>query len=307
MPGPKTDINKKGLKLPVVVIIVGGSSSRLLSEHLAAEAGWELASVELKRFPDGESYVRVISPLEDKDVLIVSATFPDGNIIETLLLHDAVVRRKPASVKLLVPYYGYQRQDKLFKEGESVSAEVIAGVLDNRFDEIMTVDLHAEGVSKYIRNTKTRNFVASTQLARHFRNSGIDIVISPDGGLRAVEYAKLAAEELGIEYDYFLKERIDSTNVKLYPKKLDVKGKNVLIVDDIIATGGSMVAAMKRLKELGAKKIFAGCTHGLFTGNSLPRLKELAEEVISTDTIESDASRVSVAPLVSEHLFEVKR
>ncbi len=288
------------------MIIVSGSSSRLLSDHLAAEAGWELASSELRRFPDGESYVRVISPLEKKDVVIVSATFPDGNIIETLLLHDAVVRRKPNSVRLLVPYYGYQRQDKLFKEGESVSAEVIAGVLDNRFEEIMTVDLHAEGVSKYIRNTKTKNFIASPQIAKHFRRHRIDTVISPDGGLRAVEYAKLAAKELGCEYDYFLKERLDSTNVKLYPKKVDVKDKAVLIVDDIIATGGSMIAAIRRLKELGAKRIFAGCTHGLFTGNSLPKLKELADEVISTDTVETEASVVSVAPLVLEHLFELK-
>lgn len=289
------------------MIIVSGSSNRLLSEHLAAEAGWELSGCELRRFPDGESYVRILSPLQDKDVLIVSATFPDGNIIETLLLHDAVVRRKPSSVRLLVPYYGYQRQDKLFKEGESVSAEVIAGIIDNRFDEIMTVDLHAEGVARYIRNTKTKNFVASPRIARYFVKQNIDIVISPDGGLRAVEYAKLAAREIGSDYDYFLKERIDSANVKLYPKKVDVSGKKVLIVDDIIATGGSMLAAMARLKELGAKKIFAGCTHGLFTGNSLPRLRDLAEEVVSTDTIESDASAVSVAPLVSEHLFEMKK
>ncbi len=288
------------------VIVVRGSSSRLLSEHLAAEAGWELASTELKRFPDGESYVRVTSPLEKKDVLIVSATFPDSNIIETLLLHDAVVRRKPNSVRLLVPYYGYQRQDKLFKEGESVSAEVIAGILDNRFDEILTVDLHAEGVSKYIRNTKTKNFVASPQIAKYFRKRKIDTVISPDGGLRAVEYAKIAAKEIGCDYDYFLKERIDSTNVKLYPKKVDVKDKTVLIVDDIIATGGSMIAAMKRLKELGAKHIFAGCTHGLFTGNALPKLRELADEVISTDTIETEASAVSVAPLILEHLLELR-
>ena len=288
------------------VIVVRGSSSRLLSEHLAVEAGWELASTELKRFPDGESYVRVISPLEKKDVVIVSATFPDSNIIETLLLHDAVVRRKPNSVRLLVPYYGYQRQDKLFKEGESVSAEVIAGILDNRFDEILTVDLHAEGVSKYIRNTKTKNFVASPQIAKYFRKRKIDIVISPDGGLRAVEYAKIAAKEIGCDYDYFLKERIDSTNVKLYPKKVDVKDKTVLIVDDIIATGGSMIAAIKRLKELGAKHIFAGCTHGLFTGNALPKLRELADEVISTDTIETEASAVSVAPLILEHLLELR-
>lgn len=288
------------------MIIVRGSSSALLSEHLAAESGWALASSELKRFPDGESYVRVISPLEGEDVLVVSATFPDSNIIETLLLHDAVSRKKPASVRLLVPYYGYQRQDKLFKDGESVSAEVIAGVLDNRFDEIMTVDLHAEGVSKYIRNTKTKNFVASPQIAKHFRRKEIDTVISPDGGLRAVEYAKIAAKELGCDYDYFLKERIDSATVKLYPKKVDVKDRNVLIVDDIIATGGSMLAAIRRLKELGAKHIYAGCTHGLFTDNALAKLKGVADEVISTDTIESEASAVSIAPLVSEHLFELR-
>ncbi|MCL4347099.1 MAG: ribose-phosphate diphosphokinase, partial [Candidatus Thermoplasmatota archaeon] len=193
------------------MIIVGGTSNRSLSEHLAAESGSDIASVEIRNFPDGEKYVRILSSLAKKDVVIVSATYPDSNIIETLLLHDAASRAQPNTIRLLIPYYGYQRQDKLFREGESISAEVIAGILDGRFDEIMTVDLHAEGVSRYFHRTKVRNFVASALVARYFRKKRIDTVISPDGGSRAVEYAKIAANELGCEYDYFLKERIDSS------------------------------------------------------------------------------------------------
>lgn len=288
------------------MIIVGGTSNRLLTEHLAAETDGDIASTELRNFPDGEKYVRVITNVNRKDVVIVSATYPDSGIIETLLLHDAVMRSNPNSVRLLIPYYGYQRQDKLFKDGESISAEVVAGVLDGRFDEIMTVDLHAEGVSRYFKKTKVRNFVASPLIAGYYRKMNIDTVISPDGGSRAVEYAKIAAKKLDCEYDYFLKERIDSNNVRLYPKKVEVSGKSVLIVDDIIATGSSMLAAIRRLVELGAAGIYVGCTHGQFTNNALPTLMKHARDVISTDTIETDASKVSVAPLISEHLFEVK-
>ena len=279
----------------------------MLTAHLAAETGSEIASTEIRSFPDGEKYVRILTPVIKQDVIIVSATYPDSSIIETLLIFDAVRRGRPNSVRLLVPYYGYQRQDKLFREGESIGAEVVAGMLDGKFEEIITVDLHAEGVSNYFRKTKIRNFVASPLIARYYNKAEIDIVISPDGGLRAVEYAKLAAAQIGCEYDYFLKERIDSDHVRLYPKNVDVSKKSVLIVDDIIATGGSMVAAMKRLSELGASAIYAGCTHGQFTNNALPKLREYAKEIISTDTIESEASKVSVAAIVSEHLFQLKR
>ena len=289
------------------MIIVGGSSSKMLTAHLAAETGSSVASTEIRCFPDGEKYVRILTPIVKQDVIIVSATYPDSCIIETLLLFDAVRRGKPASIRLLVPYYGYQRQDKLFREGESIGAEVVADMLDGKFDEIITIDLHAEGVSNYFRKTKIRNFVASPLIARFYNKSGIDTVISPDGGLRAVEYAKRAAHQLGCEYDYFLKERIDANNVKLYPKNVDVSKKSVLIVDDIIATGSSMIAAMKRLSELGASAIYAGCTHGQFMSNALPRLREHAKEIISTDTIESEASKVSVAAIVSEHLFQLRR
>ncbi len=289
------------------MIVVGGSSNKMLSASLATETGSAEASVELKCFPDGEKYVRILTPVVKQDVLIVSATYPDSNIIETLLLLDAVTRGKPNSVSLLIPYFGYQRQDKLFGEGEAIGAEVIAGLLDGKFDQIFTVDLHAQGVSNYFRKTKIRNFVASPLIARYYNKAGIDIVISPDGGLRAVEYAKQAAHQLGCEYDYFLKERIDAQNVRLYPKNVDVSKKSVLIVDDIIATGSSMAAAMKRLSELGASAIYAGCTHGQFTNNALPRLREHAKEVISTDTIESEASKISVAAIVSERLLHLRR
>jgi len=285
------------------VIIVKGSRSPLLSQHLAAETGSEIASCEIRNFPDGEKYVRVITPLRGEDVLIVSATYPDTGIVETLLLKDAVQRWAPGRVRLLIPYYGYQRQDKLFREGEAVSAEVIARLLDDGFAEIMTVDLHAEGVARYFRRTKIVNFVASTEIAKHFRQRHIDVVISPDGGSRAVEFAKRAAAELDCEYDYFLKERIDSTTVRLYPKKMDVSGKHILVLDDIIATGSSMIAAVGRLKELGASEIYAGCTHGLFTDGALSKLRAISAEVVSTDTIETEASAVSVAPVVSEHIF----
>lgn len=289
------------------MIIVAGSSNRLLSESLSAVTGFRIVPSEQRRFPDGECYVRVNGGLENHDVLIVSATFPDGNIVETLLLYDAVRRLRPSTIRLLIPYFGYQRQDKLFREGEAVSAEVMAGLLDSKFDEIITIDIHAEGVLSYFRHTGTLNFVASPEIARHFRARNIDVVISPDGGMRAVEYAKEAARALNCSYDYFLKERINANTVKLFPKNMDVSGKNVLVLDDIIATGGSMIAVLRRLQDLGAASIFAGCTHGLFIGDALQKIKALCSEVVSTDTIESSVSLVSVAPLVAHHLMETAR
>lgn len=288
------------------MILLAGSTNIHLSERISAETGFHIASVENRVFPDGERYVRINEQLENKDLLFVSSTFPDSSIVELLLLHDAASRMRPSSMRLLIPYFGYQRQDKLFREGEAVSAEIMASLLDSRFDEVMTVDIHADGVLKYFKHSRSVNFVAAPEIARYFMGKGVDLVISPDGGMRAVEYAKEAASVLNCEYDYFLKERIDASTVKLYPKKMDVRGRNVLVLDDIIATGGSMIAALKRLREMGAAKVFVGCTHGLFIGNSLKTISSIAEETVSTDTIETQASAVSVSPIVSHHLMGLR-
>lgn len=282
------------------MIVVGGSASKSIAQKLAAELGCNLAEVNVKRFTDRECYVCVDDELKHKDVILVQNTYPDENIIELYLLQDLIYEQEINKLITVVPYYGYARQDKRFKDGECISAGALAKHLQLQTDEIITIDLHAKSILEWF-TKPVYELSGMVQVGEHFKRNPPDIVMAPDKG--AVDRAKLVAEIIGCEWDYFEKTRIDDHNVKITPKNVEVRDKNIVIVDDIIATGGTIVTSANYLKEQGAKTVIAACTHGLYTENALERLKNSAlDEVISTDTLESETSTVSVAPEIAKLL-----
>lgn len=283
------------------MIVIGGSASRQLSESLARELSVPVAKTGIKRFPDDEVYVRVEDDLSGQDAVIVQTAFPDRNIVELFLLQDAARQAGAAKVTTVIPYYGYSRQDKLFNPGEALSAWNLASHFELFSDRVITVDLHAP---KVLEAFKKQNIHISGMpaIARHLEQHNVDAVISPDKG--AVARAGEVAKILGTSFDYLEKTRIDGQTVAMKPKSLDVSGKVVAIVDDIISTGGTIITAAGQLKAQGAEKIIAACTHGLFANNSLPRLKDSLDVVFATDTLEGEASEVSVAPEIAKALRE---
>lgn len=272
--------------------IISGSSSKLLSGRLVKEVDANLVDVSIKRFPDKECYVRIMDDLDNENVVLIQNAYPDENIVEFFLLADAIREFKVKKLTAVIPYFGYARQDKKFNPGEPISVRALIKRLQIGIDKIITVDIHDENVLKWF-DISNINISGMLAIGEYLKKLNPDIVIAPDDG--ALQKAKNVADIVGCSYDYLDKKRIDAEHVEMKTKNIDVKNKNVAIVDDIISTGGTIITAAKNLKKQGAKSVYACCTHGLFAGNSLPKLQSVCDKIVSTDTIENPASIVSVA------------
>lgn len=282
------------------MIVIGGSASTDLAKELAVVLDCQYISAATVRFPDGECYTRIDVNSLDDDVAIVQNTFPDGNLVEMLLLQDAVRRLGAKSITLVIPYFGYARQDRVFKAGEPESAKIMCKILDMNCDRVITIDIHKEIVLDNF-TCPHKDLKAAKSIADYFAGKGIDLVLSPDIG--AAGRAKEVGDYMGLPHDHLNKVRLSGTEVKIEPASADVKGKKVLIVDDMISTGGTIVAASAALREAGASSVYVACTHGVFVNNALERFTGSAvESVLSCNTLNSAVSHISVANLVADAL-----
>ena len=302
--------------------VVSGTSGRAVAEALSPHLGLDFVQLHSRRFPDGEGYVRVPSEAFDairaEPVVLVSNTYPDAGVLETILLLEAIrdVRRgdlsnhkgeEPQSLPdvgpgifLAIPYFGYSRQDKRFSPGEAISARVIGEMLARCCDGIAILDLHAPAILENL--AVPVEFVsAMPEIAEHLAETvAPDFILSPDKGAiaRATEVAKL----MGCEFSYLEKTRIDAHTIEHQPKDLDVKGKVVAIVDDMISTGGTICRASDALLRQGATEVHAACTHGLFTAGAISRLASHVNGVHSSDSLPNPRAVVSSAPALARGL-----
>lgn len=279
--------------------LIHGTSSRLLGERTAKHLGIEAISVEHRVFPDGEQYVRIPAELDGEDVVYIQTFRPDSAILEAIFTLDAIKEAGASSITLVVPYFGYGRQDRVFIEGEVVSARALMKMVSNLSDSLMVVDIHAPHVFEWY-DGRAENIIPSGSIAKKLAELGIDFVLSPDKG--ALHRAKAVAEIMHVPFDHLDKTRLSGTEVEMKEKSLDVKGKRVAIVDDIISTGGTIARASEMLKRNGAREVYAVCTHGLFIGPAMERLTKSTDGFMSTDTIESEHSKISVAEEIAEHI-----
>jgi len=278
--------------------IIGGTASKNVAEEISKELRAPLANAISKRFPDDELYVRILDDISGEDVIIVQTTHPDPNIIELFLLQNAAKEAGAKKITVIIPYLGYARQDTKFKEGEPISAKAIARLVSLQADKIITVDPHKEHILDFF-SVPAFSCSAVPALATYLKKKHIDLVLAPDKG--ALERAKQASSIINCDFDYMEKTRIDGNTVEIKPKHLDVNNKNVAIIDDIISTGGTMAKSIQELKKHGAKNIFVACTHGLFAGEAVKKLYSAGcTEIIATDTIESDFSKVNIAPCIAQ-------
>ena len=302
--------------------VVSGSSGRDVAASLAPLLGMQHIELVSRRFPDGEGYVRVPSDAIDavraEPVVLVSNTYPDSGVVQTVLLLEAVadVRKgelsnlkeeEPQSlddvgpgIYLAIPYFGYSRQDKRFSKGEALSARVIAEILERSCDGIAILDLHEPAVLEGM--DVPMQFVSSMpEIAERLQTEvSPDFILSPDKGAiaRATEVAGL----IGCEFSYLEKTRVDARTIEHTPKDLDVNGKVVAIVDDMISTGGTICRASDALRRQGAVEVHAACTHGLFTGGAILRLASHVDGVHSTDSLPNPRAVVSAAPALARGL-----
>ena len=289
--------------------IIGGSSSDGLAARVARELGTESAKLEIKKFPDGEKYLRVLEDVKGEDIIVIQSISrtPDEFLFEYLLLVDTLKDLGAKRVVSFVPYFAYARQDERFNPGEALSFKTVSKLIESvGTDEIYTIDMHQHRVLKSsdVFKIPSRNLSAMPLLADYVEKAGNlqkPLVIGPDA--EAEQWAKLASERLHTDYDVFEKKRLGSENVQVRPRKAYAKDRDVLIVDDIISTGGTIVEALKILFSQGARKIDVACTHPLLMGGALAKIYEAgAQNVIGTDTVPSPVSYVSVAPLIVEQI-----
>lgn len=291
-------------------IIFGGSGGRVLAVKIAKLTGFELGEVVVKSFPDGETYIRFMNDVEGRDVILVNSIHHKPNDILVELLFEIETLKDLGAKRVIgvIPYFAYARQDTRFNPGEVVSFEIVARMLERAgLDEIYTVDLHLHRVRDIseIFKIPAYNLTAVRDLVRyvskHYKLEK-PLIIGPDE--EAEQWAKIAAETLGVDYDVLEKKRISAEEVVIEARTVNVRGRDVIIVDDIISTGGTMAEAVKALKSLGARSIIATCTHALLVGEALYRiLRAGAVDIVASDTIPSPVSYVSVAPIIANALM----
>jgi len=285
------------------MFVLGGTSARTIAEDISKELQQPLIEATYKRFPDDEFYVRVLDDVKGEDVLIVQTTYPDTKIVELFLMQDAVHEAGANKIIVAIPYFGYSRQDKKFEKGEPVSARAIAEHISLRADFVITVDPHKEHLLDFF-NVPAYSCSAVPEIAKYLKEKNVDFVLAPDKG--AKKRAQQAAQLIGCEYDYMEKTRIDGTTIKIKPKNLDAKNKNVAIIDDIISTGGTMAKSIRELKKQGAKKVSVACTHGLFVGGAKEKLISAGcDDIISTDTIEDEFNKVKASYCIAEKFLKI--
>jgi ribose-phosphate pyrophosphokinase len=277
-------------------MIVPGSASQDLAAALATTLDEPLASVEYEQFADGERVVRV--PDTADRAVIVASTVSDGAHVELLQLQDAA-RQQADEVVTVLPYMGYARQDEAFAEGEPVSARAMACAISTGTDRVLTVNPHETAVCEFF-DVPCTAIDAAGRLADPLPALSDPLFLSPDEG--AIDLATTVRETFGAgEVDYFEKHRVSDTEVEIQPSDAETVGRDVVLVDDIVATGSTMSTAIAQLQS--PNRVFVTCIHPMLAASARTKLATAGVDgVFGTDTIERAVSAVSVAPSLAEQL-----
>jgi ribose-phosphate pyrophosphokinase len=279
--------------------VICTEKSQVLATRVARALKTTVVDVKYSRFPDGEHYL--LAGAIDDEMVIVGSVVDNDSLVQLMLLVDACDR---ASNRLVLPYMAYARQDKRFKPGEPVSSRVVARALSQGVTEVFTVNIHEKEVLKSFtvpayNLSLARDigaWIATLQLAD-------PLILAPDEG--AMVFAGQVASAGGWDSDHLEKTRLSGVEVKMAPKKLSAASRSVVIVDDIISTGGTIATAAGMLYQQGAKDVYAACVHGVFTGGAYVRLMATGiRDVVCSDTIERGSSRISAADQIAQALLK---
>jgi ribose-phosphate pyrophosphokinase len=282
--------------------IISGPASQLLAGRVSELMGCELLASEFKRFPDRELYTRIIDDFAGEKVTIIQSTVNDSDFVSLLQLIDACDEAN--SINVVIPYMGYARQDKKFNRGEPISARAVARTIKS--DNVFTINIHDQSILDYF-DAKAINLDATPVLGKFIRNLRLNnpVVIAPDDG--ALSLAQNASKDLGLDYDYLEKTRLSGEIVSIKPKNLEVKGRDAIIIDDIISTGGTIAETVKLLRSHGAHEVFTACVHPVLSNNAVLKLfKAGVKGIIATDTIDRGVSVVSAAPVIVEAIKKIR-
>lgn len=287
----------------MIFLIIGGSASQKLAAKVAWALDKKLIPIETRRFPDGERYIRIKDDVPKEVVVVQSTGYPqDENLMELFLLLKNLKSLGVERIRVVIPYFGYGRQECRFKSGEAISAVIIAELLEAAgASEIYSVNLHEKNIKQFF-NIPVYEISAMPIIANYINETIEDpIIIGPDKG--ALGFAEEISDILNCECDYLEKIRLSPEKVETKLKNLDVLNRDVVIIDDIISTGGTIVNASKILGDLGANKVVVGCVHPVLVEDALLKIFTAGvDDVFATDTLKSDVSTISVASAIAGYL-----
>lgn len=283
--------------------VFSGTSNPELAEEIARYLGIELAKVELKRFKDGEISVKLKENVRGHDVFIIQSTCNPTNdhIIELLLMIDAAFRASASRITAVIPYFGYARQDRKVEPRVPISAKVMANILQaTNLDRMLTMDLHAEQIQGFF-DIPVDNLYAAPIMIQYLRELRLTevTVVSPDSG--GAERARYLASNIDAGLAIIDKRRPEPNVAEVQHVIGDVDGRNCILIDDMVDTGGSISKAALALKEKGAKDVYCLFTHAVLSGDAVSKLENGGfKEVIFTNTIPmKDRQRSKIMHILS--------
>ncbi len=297
-------------------MLITGSSNPQLSAEVSEHLGIPLCDTTINRFSDGETSVQINENIRGSDVFVIQSTCTpvNDNIMELLLMVDALKRASAGRITAVIPYYGYARQDRKVQPRVPISSKLVADLLEAAgIDRILTVDLHAGQIQGFF-NIPVDHLYASPVIVDHLKKQSFEnlVVVSPDAG--GVERARAFAKRLDAGLAIVDKRRERANISEVMHVIGEVRDHDTLLLDDMIDTAGTIVQAAKALKDKGAKRVLASCSHAVLSGPAIDRLNDsVLEQVIVTNTMPltekvqqcPKLKVLSIAPILSEAIKRI--
>jgi len=294
--------------------IFSGRNSKYIAKKIADILDTKLGDCEIKNFSDGEIWMKYNENVRGCDLFIIQSTnSPSDNLIELLIMIDSAKRASANRINAVIPYFGYARQDRKDQPRVAITAKLVANLLEKAgADRVITMDLHAAQIQGFF-DIPVDHLYASAVFLKYFMNLNLKklAVASPDVG--GIKMARAYAKRLHADLILIDKRRPKQNVAEVMNVIGDVKGKNVIIVDDLIDTGGTFFNAIKALKESGAKEIYGACTHPIFSGDAIEKIsKSELKKLIVSDTVtlkrkSKIIETVSVARIFAEAVIRTNK
>ncbi len=290
------------------MIVTTLNNSEKIAKKIAKEFGCPYSRTKVSAFPDGDLYLKFNSELNKEKLIIVESFQPNSNSALLNVIFAAKTAKDLGAKKviLVVPYLALLRQDKRFNSGECINARIMADLINNSgIDKIITVDPHLHRIEKMndIFTIQSKNVTANHIIAKFIKRKYRNVaVIGPDW--ESYQWADEISKEIGVEDTVLEKTRHTSRNVDVeVTKEINIKGKNIVIVDDIISTGNTMIKACQQAKKLGAKTVNAVGVHGLFVEKGYLKMKRAGfDDIVTCNTIEHESNKIDVTEILIEEL-----